>query len=294
MPAQRGPPLHRLQHSGSVPAQPKGAACESKQRQPACSDAGHQPGACARACSGARLTTQRQHAARAFPAGCKARGGLRKLPQLPLLPPLSHRRAEHRLAGARARAPAPSAGRLGQLRVGQHRPDAQDLVRQQQRGQLPGHVDDRGHLDLGPWPAPRGHGASARAPARSGGAPGEAEQGRRGCQGRRRLTDNAATGTPGCREGRARDLGPGDGRLGDRHAERLRQQQQLYVEAPALQPLAGVQPPRRAAREQLRARGAPRLSLARRASCGTQPALGWRRHHLLQLRGRVPELQPIS
>jgi len=85
----------------------------------------------------------------------------------------------------------------------------------------------------------------------------------------------AVTGTLRCREGRAWDLGPGDGCLGNGHAERLRQQQQLHVEAPALQPLAGVQPPRRAAREQLRARGrgaaqpgAPRLVRRRPARSG--------------------------
>ena len=50
---------------------------------------------------------------------------------------------------------------------------------------------------------------------------------------------------------RTRDLGPGDRSLHDGHAQRLRQQQQLHIKAPALQALARVQPPCRCPREEL-------------------------------------------
>jgi len=102
LPSPSGQPACPAQ-VGSLPIQTK-AACLSGRRASA---------------TGVRTRLQRrqaEHAAAARRAGLpccpQGGGGLRKPPLLPPLPPLSHRRAEHRPAGARTRAPPPQLAAL--------------------------------------------------------------------------------------------------------------------------------------------------------------------------------------
>ncbi len=63
------------------------------------------------------------------------------------------------------------------------------------------------------------------------------------------------------------DLGPIDGGLYDGNAQALRQEDELHIKTPPLQPLVAVQRPRRRPREQL-LRSTPMFTTTQSSMCG--------------------------